>query len=397
MSRAVDRSVAGGSGDDVDHHDTRLRKSQQAPTIEPMSTSIDRIREVIATSGMNQGEFAQAMGLDAPKLSKSLAGTRRFTSLDIARIAEVGGVSVDWLLGGAEPILLTAARRAAGTSSEVATAAASRLVELRDVANALGRVRTFPEISGTSPSGPDRAVGRWFADEALRLVAERGFSQIGLDLASVIETFFKFDVAVVDLGAGFDGLSVHADNVRMILAAPTANLARQRFTMAHELGHLLMGDDQAVHLDQDIYSPSLKAIPSEVRANAFAAAFLMPAATLAERVRPGFDEPSFAALAMDCLVSPSALAIRLGGLRLIDQLAVERYRRMTVEKAAARAGRSAELGNWAQLGVTARVPSLLAEDLFAAYTAGETTLRPYARLLGVDPSELRQSLRHEGD
>ena len=65
----------------------------------------------------------------------------------------------------------------------------------------------------------------------------------------------------------------------------------------------------------------------------------MPAVTLAERVRPGFDEAAFAALAMDCLVSPTALAIRLGGLRLIDQLAVERYRRITVEKAAALAAR----------------------------------------------------------
>ncbi len=362
-----------------------------------MSTSIERIREVIATSGMNQGEFARLMGLDAPKLSKSLAGTRRFTSLDIARIAEVGDVSVDWLLGGAEPILLTAARRAAGTTGEVATVAATRLVELREVANALGRFRSFPEISGDSLNGPDRAAGQSLADQALRLVAERGLSPIGLDLASVIETCFQFDVAVVDLGAGFDGLSVHADNVRMVLAAPTANLARQRFTMAHELGHLLMRDDQAVHLDQDIYSPSQKALPSEVRANAFAAGFLMPASTLAERVRPGFDEHAFAALAMDCAVSPTALAIRLGALRLVDQIAVERYRRITVEKAAILAGRSAELGQWTQLGVTLRVPSLLAEDLFAAYTAGETTLRPYARLLGVDPSELRQSLRHEGD
>ncbi len=358
---------------------------------------MERIREVIARSGMNQGEFARLMGLDAPKLSKSLAGTRRFTSLDVARIAEIGAVSVDWLLGGTEPMLLTAARRAAGTSSEVATVAASRLVELREVANALGHLRSFARLAGASPKEPDRSAGEWFADQASNLVAERASSPIGFDLAAVIETCFRFDVAVVDLEVGFDGLSVHADDVRMVLAAPTANLARQRFTMAHELGHLLMGDDQGVHLDQDIYSPSHRAIPSEVRANAFAAAFLMPAATLAERVGRSFDANAFAALAMDCAVSPTALAIRLGALRLIDQLAVERYRRITVEKAAALAGRSAEVGQWTQLGVATRVPTLLAEDLFAAYTAGQTTLRPYASLLGVDPTELRQSLRREGE
>lgn len=33
-------------------------------------------------------------------MSKSLAGDRRFTSLDLVHIAELGGVTVDWLLGG---------------------------------------------------------------------------------------------------------------------------------------------------------------------------------------------------------------------------------------------------------------------------------------------------------
>ena len=115
---------------------------------------------------MNQGEFARAVGLDAPKLSKSLAGIRRFTSSDVARIAEVGGVSVDWLLGAAEPVMLTAARRAAGTSSQAATERASRLIELREIANDLGL--GYPDPFRRSPL-PPAALGHGASNSQTRL------------------------------------------------------------------------------------------------------------------------------------------------------------------------------------------------------------------------------------
>jgi IrrE N-terminal-like domain len=59
--------------------------------------------------------------------------------------------------------------------------------------------------------------------------------------------------------------------------------------------------------------------PGEAHANGFAAAFLMPEAKLRAAVGTvGLTEAAFAALACDLKVSPSALAIRLSGLRLID-------------------------------------------------------------------------------
>lgn len=372
------------------HPDRSLRKSQDNHTLERMTMSIDRIRQVIATSGMNQGEFARAVGLDAPKLSKSLAGIRRFTSSDVARIAEVGGVSVDWLLGAAEPVMLTAARRAAGTSSQAATEQASRLFELRVIAKDLGYARAFPSIS--RPVGSARTRGEQLAGQALRFVRGCDDEPTTPDLVGLIERCFGFDMAIVDLGEGFDGLSVSGEGLRLVLASPSSNPARQRFTLAHELGHLLAGDDQGVHLDQDIYAPSARSDPAEVAANSFAAAFLMPAELLSERVSAGFEEIGFATLAMDCSVSPSALTNRLSTLRLIDQLAAERYRRMTVQQAAQLSGRMAQLGARTKAAITVRTPQLLAEDLFAAYSAHRTTLRPYAALLGIDPAELRKNL-----
>ena len=53
------------------------------------------------------------------------------------------------------------------------------------------------------------------------------------------------------------------------------NAPRQRFAMAHELGHLLAHDDQEIHQDRDIHAAENRRSGSEMRANAFAAAFLM--------------------------------------------------------------------------------------------------------------------------
>lgn len=71
-------------------------------------------------------------------MSRSLAGARRFSSLDLARIAEHARVSVVWLLAGQEAPLATAARAASGSRAEIATATARKLVELRASVARLG-------------------------------------------------------------------------------------------------------------------------------------------------------------------------------------------------------------------------------------------------------------------
>ncbi|WP_125616613.1 helix-turn-helix domain-containing protein [Specibacter cremeus] len=354
-----------------------------------MNTSVDRVREVIASTGLSQSDFAEAVGLDAPKMSKSLGGARRFSSLDFARIAEVGHVTVDWLLSGVEPAFATAARRTTGSGGEAAMAEARRIVDLRSVAGDLGYPQEPGPPLGVSLGHSPRTDGEALAGAALHVTGEELHDG---DLVDLIERHFGIDVGIADLGEGFDGLSVVTPDARAILVSPTALAARQRFTLAHELGHVLAEDDQGVHLDQDIYSTSLRKDPTEVRANAFAAAFLMPAALLTARVTPGFDESHFCNLVLDCQVSPSALAIRLGTLCLIDSIAADSFKAMTYAQAAHRTHRAADVARSSAKSSVLRPPAALARDLFAAYSDGETTLRPYATLLGVDPAELRAGL-----
>lgn len=369
-----------------------LRKSKPAAIVDGMTPISERVRDLIADSGMSQGDFAADVGLDASKMSKSLTGARRFSSLDLARIAERCQVSVDWLLTGEETALSTAARAAAGSSSERAVAEASRLTDLRASAARLGYAQPWAPVPARPVHGRAVDDGTALADEALARLESLRLDSVSLDLAAVVETGFGVDVCITSLGEGFDGLAVSTNDAKLILAALTPVAFRQRFTVAHELGHLLAGDDQGVHLDTDIYALRGRQDQSEMRANAFAAALLMPESRLRAAVGAGFDERAFAALSLRLMVSPSALAYRLESLRLIDAMARDSWRAMSAAQAARTAGDAESMAAAAAYATEPRRPGLLTRDLLTAYLDQRTTLRPYASLLGVDTATLRDEL-----
>ncbi len=354
-----------------------------------------RVLSLIEDTGLSRRAFAGEIGLDDSKLSKSLSGTRRFSSLDLARIADRCKVTVDWLVTGEEPPLAVAARTTSG-DARTALEAAKRYSTIRGDLASLGWPQPWRPMSLAGVSGTYAEQGRALARRALSFVTEAGRSVGDADLPSVVEEVFGADVAVVALDAGFDGLAASSENAKLIVLGTSQIPARQRFTLAHELVHLLAGDDQGVHLDRDIYDKAQAKEPSEMRANSFASAFLMPEDNLREAVGlHGLTEPEFAALACDLKVTPSALAFRLKDLRLIDSGTCDRYRSLSAAKAATIAARGEELARRVALANTPRLPGLLVRDAYAAYETGASTLRPYANLLGVDVDELRQALESQ--
>jgi Zn-dependent peptidase ImmA (M78 family) len=112
---------------------------------------------------------------------------------------------------------------------------------------------------------------------------------------------------------------------------------RQRFTIAHELGHLILHHDRGDRLFIDTHmqmyqrvgapdsraylEPGSATTPQEERqANQFAAALLMPPDLLvkASHERDLFDELDVTALALQFCVSEQAMAIRLQQLYVIN-------------------------------------------------------------------------------
>jgi hypothetical protein len=65
----------------------------------PRWVPTDRVRKVIADSGLTVCEFAGRAEMGPERLEVALRGERGLTSLDVALIAETSGHSVLWLLG----------------------------------------------------------------------------------------------------------------------------------------------------------------------------------------------------------------------------------------------------------------------------------------------------------
>ncbi len=103
---------------------------------------------------------------------------------------------------------------------------------------------------------------------------------------------------------------------------------RQRFTIAHELGHMLLHKGKPVHIDRTFLMNlrndlSSRAVDSEeIEANLFAAQLLMPehmlAADLMDQQIDFEEEEQLRKLAARYLVSVQALTFRLSNLRLIS-------------------------------------------------------------------------------
>ncbi|MEU4433489.1 XRE family transcriptional regulator [Nocardia rhamnosiphila] len=359
-----------------------------------MTSIADRVRDVIRASGLSQRDFGARIGLDETKLSKSLSGTRRFSSVDLARIADLSGRTVDWFVTGTEPQLAVAARTSGGNATD-ALRIARQYSGMRSDMAALGFPQPWRPVPIDLTNGTYRAQGQRLAGAASARIPVDDIPRWGSGFLDAVESAFGVDICIAEIGSGqeFDGLAVSADGVKLIVLTASAVPARQRFTLAHELGHLLAGDDQGFHLDQNIFDPAQRRDPTEQRANAFAAAFLMPEATLRRAVEAGgFGPAAFAALVCDLVVSPSALAYRMLDLRFIDSGLCDEYRSLTAAKAATLAGRSPDYSRQVITARTPRPPGLLVRDTYMAYEQGKSTLRPYATLAGLDEDGLRAAL-----
>ena len=357
----------------------------------PTETLLDRVTMVLKNFGHSQAEFADQIGIDPSKLSKSLKGTRRFTSFELARIAEIGETTVDWLVTGrgSEPLALAA--RAQYESATPAAHAIDMALMYRDVFDTLRRLDGgAPQCVFEAPDLNGRLVdqGAQLANAARKFCLPRADEDSFDDLPHLIESVFGIDVAVQNLGEGIDGLSWCQGEFRLILVSNGVAWTRQRFTLAHELGHALAGDSQDLHVDLDVMAPSMRGRAAEVRANAFAANFLMPVHLLYAYGAADVTEDLFIRLLHQFGVSPSALAYRLYSVNLIDSTRLAALGSMSSRLAAMRGGWIEDFRKRTERQSATRVPNLLAEWAFTAYSKGTIGARPLAAVLNVPVDSL---------
>lgn len=291
----------------------------------------DRVRRVMEAVSVSQAAFAERVRLTPDKLSKSLTGVRRFTSLDLALIAEAGDTTVDWLLTGRAPSRPSFAARTTDESMperDKVEQVAQRYTAAYEVLELLGRLPKLPALPDVRTElALHIDQGRQLAEGAARGLAATGEWATGRETDALIAACAKaygVDVAITALPDGVNGVTWQTDTFRLILVSPSSVWTRQRFTLAHELGHILARDAQDPMVEKRIRPGRVKDL-TEVRANAFASHLLMPAPEVEKRFRQAvaadgqLGRDAFARLVVEFKVSPSALAVPLGQLGLIDK------------------------------------------------------------------------------
>lgn len=351
-----------------------------------------RVRQVIASSGLTQTAFAQAIEMEPTKLSKALTGTRRFTPLELALIAEQGETSTDWLLNGSSTRPALAARSEHVTVADAAQAACAKAEDLDEIYETLadlGRYGQPPALPRFRPHGLLINQGEALAAESLRFLATLGAGQHADDLGALpdtIERVFGINIVIEDLGRGFDGLAWCRNGFRLILVSNATSWTRQRFSIAHELGHVLAGDAQDLQIDIDVMAPSVKHADTERRANAFAASFLMP--TEAINAVASMNDDTFARLVGQFGVSPSALSWRLLNLGRIDDREQRRLGGLALWECAERGGWLDRYRALTRDQSEVRRPGLLSREVLGAFEDGDVSARVAARVLDIPPETL---------
>ena len=142
-----------------------------------------------------------------------------------------------------------------------------------------------------------------FARESARkILQDSGCIEAPTSLSAVIQELSKYDLLSVK-GKDFDtldGVNIRSSDEINIIYNINNGLHRNRFTIAHELGHFVLGHLSKSYDSQDFESSKKE----EVEANAFAGELLIPTTVLKKLYK---ENPDLKKLALRFLVSDTAL------------------------------------------------------------------------------------------
>ncbi len=125
---------------------------------------------------------------------------------------------------------------------------------------------------------------------------------------SVTDLLENHGIKILEIEADqhFDGLSAIIEQSAVIVVGKNDNVERKRFTLLHELGHLLLDNEQ---------EPK----KSEKLANRFAGAMLLPRQVIIENLGTNVSEKDIEHLQKTYGISKPAIFYRLKDLQLINQ------------------------------------------------------------------------------
>jgi len=242
-----------------------------------------RLRAAREASRLTQDEVAAYLGVSRSTIAQIELGNRAVTSLELDKLAYLYGRDIRAFLADEfrpEHVLVALFRRQPDMAgnTQVLTAVRHSLAAGREITS-LERLLGVDVALTALPAYPLRAPRtKWEAIQQAERVAAEERRRLGLGdapLPSVAELLEGQGVrtAKAALPDDVSGLTVADSDVGVLVVVNEAHApSRQRFSLAHEYCHVLLDRDEKGTISRTSQRDTLP----EVRANAFAAAFLMP-------------------------------------------------------------------------------------------------------------------------
>ncbi len=358
-----------------------------------------RIRYFRENKGLGSAELAELIGLSASAMSLVESGSRQVKAEELAKIAEALEISPLAILESDSLVAnLSVAARNSEPSGSPQGALLGRLNFFAEISDLVGEYDVRPPRPEDMPS--IEIEREWLA--SARNLAKWARSHLGdwtdggshfVQLRNAIENSLFIDV-VVDEGSESDVLGAAITDRRLPLLIVNANQRRQRalFTLAHELGHVLVGGTATIITDEDLAASNA----SERFANAFAAELLLPETMIRETLIYETKVPdALANMLVKSGVSWQTLIYRLHNLRLVtasgrDALLSLGLRGILYQVSLEEIRTTLELE---ELRVDlSPIPHWLAESSISAYKSGVISIRPLASMAKMDPNDLLDAI-----
>lgn len=259
----------------------------------------ERVAAAIKQSGMTQKEAAAKVNMKADALSRALNGQRGLAAIELADLAELLHADLHYLITGeADPSRITISARHdydSDTGQRSVSGAVSDSTVVGDICLAYKQVEGLGDAQGPvalpqTAQEARKSLGENFVpDFMLRL------QRLGVDVVRVeqLSTSYSFTIS----------------RRPVIALNSSGNWFYENWSLAHELGHLVLG-----HVG--VMPGQANTDACESQANAFAAELLLPAAEMKSLDWSKISRAEFASLLWEWGVSTGAVKNRLGALQI---------------------------------------------------------------------------------
>jgi Zn-dependent peptidase ImmA (M78 family)/DNA-binding XRE family transcriptional regulator len=380
----------------MDVPESNLPHLAQMPTDE--LTLARRLRKARIGAGLSQSDVARESGLPRPAISLIESGRRSVSSVELAEFVRLYRTSFDSLLSEHFPVegklrdgMLAYFRATAPLSSHAEHWLAREIDECERYADLERRVFGHQRFEL-----PTYRVTEGLAYEQGERLAWQERRRLGLGnspVRSMIDLLESEGVKVRITPFAVPGVSgcyLYSEEIGpCVLINKKEQASRQRFTAAHEYAHFLVDRAEA---EAELCTYAKSSAHYEVRANTFAAAFLLPAVGVEEalhdrgkRVGDAIDAADAIDLAFRFGASYEAVLWRLRNLGWIPPREREALAKLPVRRLWASLGYRGEPGD--SEGTPDRFNSLAIE----AWRLGRLPQAQLAKIVGLAPQQMRRA------